>query len=393
MKLWLGVALTMMLIPLSRAEDWPVWRGPNADGISAETGWNPTSSPRIKWSREVGSGYASVTVAAGRLYTAGHADGQDTIVCLNTESGNEIWQYSYPSSTGTYKGPRATPVIDGENLYMVSRDGVVTCLNARDGKLVWKTDVLKESGNKDNQWGIATSAVISGDLVLLNIGARGTALDKKSGKVVWKSKGEQSYASPVVVERGGKTMAFVFAAQSLEMVDVSNGASLASYPWKTQYGVNGADPLLVGDQVFITTGYDKGCALLDYSSGQLKKVWENSLMSSQFSSCVQIDGYIYGIDGQTKSKGYLRCLSVADGSEQWSMRIGFGSLMVADNKIIALDEKGTLYFARAVPEKYEELARFKTGLKQLCWTQPVLANGTIYCRNDKGTLIAIDVSK
>lgn len=390
---WVGILFVSMIIPSVQGEDWPIWRGPNADGISAESGWDAASAS-ITWSRELGDGYSTVSVKDGKVYSAGHVDGQDIVYCLNAENGDELWRYSYPCSTGSFKGPRATPVLDGESVYMVSREGVVYCLKAEDGSLGWKTEALAASDSDNNQWGIASSAVIHGNLILLNIGDHGTALDKQTGKVVWKSKGAQSYASPVVFEYEGKTCAFMFAAQKLAMVDVSTGESLSSYAWETQYGVNGADPLLIDDnKVFITTGYKKGCALLDYSSGKLVEVWKNEQISSQFSSCVYIDGYIYGVDGQTKAKGFLRCISAEDGSEQWSMPIGFGSLMAADGKLIALGERGTLYFARAVPQKYDEISQFDTGLGQLCWTAPVLANGTIYCRNDKGELVAVNVSK
>ena len=114
-------------------------------------------------------------------------------------------------------------------------------------------------------------------------------------------------------------------------------------------------------------------------------------MKNQFSSSVHIDGYIYGVDGQTKKKGFLRCISAKDGDEEWSMPMGFGSLIAADGKLIALGEDGTLYFAEASPKKYAEISKFETGLSKLCWTPPVLANGIVYCRNDKGTLVAIDV--
>lgn len=392
MKIWIGCFL-LMGVSLAQAEDWPAWRGPSANGISVETGWSAESA-KIKWTKEVGVGYSSVSVKDGKIFTAGFNDGNDTVFCLNAENGETIWRYSYPTSSGSYKGPRATPVIDGENLYMVSRDGVVYCLTAADGKPVWKTDVLKVTGAKNSTWGIATSAVIHDDLVLLNIGTKGTALNKATGKVVWSSKGEQGYASPVVFEFQGKTCLFLFSEKTLEMVEAKTGKSISSYKWKTRYGVNGGDPLLVpGNKVFISTGYKRGCTLLDYSSGKLEKVWENNLIQSHFGSCVLIGREIYGIDGQTKSKGFLRCISVENGSEKWNTQIGFGSLMVADGKLIVLDEKGTLHFAKAVPDKYVEIAKPGTGLKKLCWTQPVLANGIVYCRNDKGKLVAVDVSK
>jgi outer membrane protein assembly factor BamB len=114
-------------------------------------------------------------------------------------------------------------------------------------------------------------------------------------------------------------------------------------------------------------------------------------MRNQFSSSIYIDGYIYGVDGQTKKKGFLRCIDAKDGTEKWNMKIGFGSLIAADGKLIALGERGTLYFAEAVPGAYKEIHQMETGLTQLCWTPPVIANGIVYCRNDKGKLVAVSV--
>ena len=133
--------------------------------------------------------------------------------------------------------------------------------------------------------------------------------------------------------------------------------------------------------------------MLDLSSGKLKKLWDSDIMKAQFSSCIYSDGYIYGVSGQTKKKGHLRCISAKNGDEEWSMQVGFGSLIAADGKLIVLGEKGTLYFAEMTADKYAEISTFETGLSQLCWTPPVLANGVVYCRNDKGMLVAVDVRK
>jgi outer membrane protein assembly factor BamB len=195
----------------------------------------------------------------------------------------------------------------------------------------------------------------------------------------------------VVFDHKGKRLAAIFSTPGLQIVEAKTGKKLADYEWKTAYGINGADPVIIGNKIFISSGYKHGAVLLDFSTGKLKKVWENDTMKNQFSSSIYLDGYIYGIDGQTKKKGFLRCLSVKDGSEQWKMKIGFGSLIIVDGKLIALGEKGTLYFAEANSKKYVEISTFKTGLSQLCWTPPILANGIVYCRNDKGTLVAVDV--
>jgi outer membrane protein assembly factor BamB len=373
------------------ADDWYTWRGPNGNGISAETGLNPKGASKL-WTTELGKGHSTVSVIGGKLYTMGNLDDKDVVYCLNVKTGEKIWDYSYACEAGNYAGPRATPVVDGGNLYVVNRNALLICLDAETGAKKWETDVLGKTGNDNNRWGTSSSAVIEGDLILLNMGESGSAVDKNTGNIVWKSLGSQSYASPVVFEHKGQKLAAIFSAAGLQIVEVKTGKKVDGYEWKTKYDINGADPLVIGDQIFISSGYDRGCTLLDFSSGKLKKVWESDILKTQFSSAIYADGYIYGVDGQTKKKGFLRCISVENGEEVWNMPIGFGSLIAADGKIMALGERGTLYFAELTPKAYTEISVFETGLSQLCWTPPVLANGVVYCRNDKGTLVAVDVS-
>jgi outer membrane protein assembly factor BamB len=393
MKKWIGFGLVTALAVAALGDDWPVWRGPNDNGISNETGWSLKGAKKT-WTKELGVGYSSVTVKGDRLYTMGHKDGNDVVYCLDASTGEEIWTQSYPCAPGKYKGPRATPVIDGDFVYAVSRDAEVRCFDAASGKEVWKTDVLGETGNANIKWGISTSPVIEGDLLLLNIGESGVALKKKDGAIDWKSRGASSYASPVVFDYKNKRTAAIFAGDGLRLVVAATGKELGFLPWEPKYKVNGADPLILdNDRMFIASGYGYGCALLDYSSGKIEKVWENDRIKPHFGTPVAMDGYIYGEDGQTKGKGFLRCISVEDGSEQWNSPIGFGSLMAADGRLIVLTEGGELQEIEASPKALKQIATFNTGLGKLCWTAPVLANGIIYCRNDKGTLVAIDVSK
>lgn len=377
--------------------DWPVWRGPDNNGISKETGWNPAGAKKL-WTKELGDGYSSVSVKDGRLYTTGFSSGddkagKDTVYCLDAKTGKEIWSHSYPCQAGSYKGPRATPVCDGDVVYMFSREGLLICLDAASGKVKWETDVLTGTGNQNIKWGLASSPVVEGDLILLNVGSTGTAVDKTSGKIKWKSAGTSGYASPVVFDFKGKRCAAIFSAPGLQVVDVKTGGKISAFAWETKYDVNSADPLVIGERIFISSGYGRGCGMLDLSSGELKLVWENTLLKAHFGSDVCIDGFIYGVDGQAKGKGALRCVSVADGSEKWNAPVNFGSLMAADGKLIVLGEDGTLSFADVSSKKYNEISKMDTGIGPLCWTAPVLANGIIYCRNDKGTLVAIDVSK
>jgi outer membrane protein assembly factor BamB len=159
------------------------------------------------------------------------------------------------------------------------------------------------------------------------------------------------------------------------------------FPWKTQYDVNAADPIVIGgDRFFITSGYGHGCALIQVSGGEPTLVWENKNMSSQMSGGVLWQGHVYGIDDKQ-----LRCLSLDTGEVKWTEKsVGKGSLMLADGKLIVLGEKGELYCAETSPAGFKVISRAQV-LGGKCWTTPVLSNGRIYCRNAKGDFVCLDV--
>jgi len=388
MKKWIW--LIAFFAAVSFGEDWYTWRGPDANGISKETGIDGSVAATV-WTKELGVGYSAVSVKEGRLYTMGHTEKQDTVFCLDALSGEEIWSHTYACKTGNFKGPRATPVVNGEAVYIVSREGQVFCFDVKSGAVNWSTDVLDETGLKNITWGISSSVVAEGDLLLIGIGAAGIALNSDDGKIIWESGGAHSYATPVVFDLKGERVAAIFSQPGLKIVDVYNGKVLAELEWETKHDINGADPVLIGDKLFITSGYGRGCAMLDASGDALKILWENTLMNSHFSSSLLLDGFLYGVDAQAGKKGSLRCLSAKDGSEQWSAPLGHGSLIAADGQLIVLTDDGTLYFVKASPKAYKELVTFDTGIGKLCWTAPVLANGMLYCRNEKGSLIAVRV--
>jgi len=392
----LVIALTAALCCQTAAtDDWPRWRGPNADGVSAESDWDPTSlatEPRVVWSINVGPGHSAPAVRGRNLYTMGNVDDEDIVYCLNAETGAEIWRRGYGSPPGEYGGPRATPVLAGERLYTVSRWGQVVCLDASSGRLEWWRK-LSDLGIHLPKWGVSGSPRVHGNAVILNAGSHGVALDATTGETIWASPpGTGGYATPVVFPRNGRDCVAIFAAKGLSLVDVANGSKILSYPWSTDYDVNAADPVVSGTRVFVSSGYETGCALLDVGGEQATKVWRNKRMRNQFSSSVLIDGHLYGVDGNT-GRGALTCLRFADGERVWAQKGGYEALMAADGKLIAIDKTGALVVANASPSAYQELARAKVlpskGAK--FWTAPVLANGRIYCRNSKGDLACVDV--
>jgi outer membrane protein assembly factor BamB len=181
----------------------------------------------------------------------------------------------------------------------------------------------------------------------------------------------------------------MFGAKQVTVVDAS-GRKLASFPWETQYDVNAADPVYFDGKLLITSGYGKGCALLDLA-GTGRALWQNTNLRGHFCSPVFVDGFIFGIDGQTGS-GQLKCLDPKTGEVKWSQAGRFENMTVAAGKIIALNSGGELIVAEAVSTGYKELAKASVlGGGGQKWTAPVLANGLIYCRGGEGDLVCVDV--
>ena len=372
------------------ARDWPVWRGPEHDGISTEKDWTPKGITKVLWSKKIGDGYAAFVVKDKHAYSMGNSKGEDSVYCFDAETGKKIWQYTYScDARGSYKGPRATPVINGKNIYCFSKAGEIHCINASTGRKKWVVNV-NSLGARNISWQYSASPLVTAGMVIVNAGKHGIALDKKTGKTIWASSGKGGYAAPVRL--GNKII--IFGEKALYAVDLKTGKELWSYPWQTNYNVNAADPLVDKNWIFISSGYGRGCAMLDISSGKPELKWENKNMCSHFSSPVYVDGYIYGVTGNAGSRKALVCLNAKNGKLEWRENLKFGSLMVAGNKLIYLDEKGTMTIGKFSRKGFKTIIsqRVLSGAGK-CWTMPVLSNGKIFCRGSNGKTVCLDVSK
>ncbi len=378
----------------SEVYDWPQFRGANRDGISRENQWTPLAlqgAAKILWKVEVGAGYSAVSIKGDRLFTMGHKDNSDTLYALSLKDGKALWKHSYPCEAGSYPGPRATPATDGKLVYSLSREGLLLCLDAATGAVKWSKDLMKEYGAVNLGWGFSGSPVIKGDKVLVNAGEYGVVLNRNTGAKVWSSPGGKGgYAAPVEFSAGGKERLALFGAKALYGVDLETGNKLWSFPWKTAYDINAADPIVSAGLMFISSGYNNAGTVIDISGLAPREVWKNKTMKNQFSSCVLVNGFLYGFDGNT-GNGSLKCIDFKTGAEKWSQKIGFGSLSAAGNHLIALNEEGDLFVIKASPEKYEEISSARKVLEKTCWTAPVLCRGVLYCRNSGGTLVALNL--
>ena len=377
------------------ALDWPRWRGPNANGITGEA-INTSAlaaGPKVVWKKDVGVGYSSVAVSGSLLYTMGNTARNDVVSCIEVGTGNTVWSYSYPCYPGSYPGPRATPTIDGDTVYTLGREGHLFCFIAATGEVRWQSHLSDDFGIRPPGWDFGGSPVVVGNLLLINAGRSGLALDKRTGRKVWDSgTASTAYATPVVYVDGGATAAAIFGQDSVYGVNVQTGAVLWSYPWRTGSDVNAADPIVSDGKVFVATAYNKGCAVIDFSGNRTRVVWQSKIFQTHFSSFVLIDGYLYGNDGDARqpTSGTFRCVDFDTGREQWSRRLGFGSLIAAGNKLVLLTSLGSLYVIEATPKGFLQLADTSLPRGQY-WGPPALANGFLYCRTTTGDLYCIDV--
>lgn len=387
-------ALLFVIGMSANAADWPHWRGPDYNGISKETGWSSTwtgESPRQLWKAKVGTGFASFAVSSGRAYTTGNEKDQDTVFCFDANTGEEIWKHSYPAKLDPkyYEGgTSATPTVHGDHVFTFSKRGMVHCLDAASGTVIWSKNLAEEVKAEMPTWGFAGSVLIEGDLAILNIGSAGAALDKKTGKVVWSSGTAASgYSSGVPFDSGNERAVMLAIERDVVAVKARDGKEVWRFPWKTQYDVNAADPILFDGKVFISSGYNHGGGVFDVGSNPPKEIWNNKNMRNHMNSSVLWQGHVYGVD-----ENQLRCLDFNTGQVKWTDKAsGKGSLMLADGKLIVLSDKGELIVADASPSGFKPLSR-KQVLGGKCWTVPVLANGKIYCRNAAGDVVCLDVS-
>ncbi len=384
--------------------EWPRWRGPNGDGISNETNWDPKAlagGPKILWKVDVRRGYSNVAIKDNRLYTMGQEVIENVVICLNAETGEEFWRYSFKGFLDLH----STPTIDGKYVYVLSPEGILFCLKAKNGKVRWMRDLKDEFETEDISYGYSGSPVIVDDLIILNVNTAGIALDKKTGDLIWVSnihtnkKNRFGYhATPVLYDHEVKRCTLLFSGTGLSLVEVKGGKQLWFYEWGRTDTANCADPIVIEDKVFISAGYmaDKG-ALLDITGNVPRVVWENENMGTEFSTAVYVDGYLYGSDGDHGELCPLRCIDVKTGDVMWEKEMKMASLIAADGKLIILEEDGTLHIAEATPLSYKEISSGDVleGEKKMrkFYTPHVLYKGKIYIRNFAGDLICIDVSK
>lgn len=404
--------------------DWEAFLGPTGDSKSPETGirtvWPDEGLP-IVWQRKLDTSYSAPAISKGRLFLSVRSGDVAKILCLNAETGEPLWENGYPSDYEDYygynNGPRCSPIVDDDRVYLYGADGKLCCMHVTDGQSLWTVDTVEKFGVVQNFFGVGSAPVIEGDLLIVQVGGsppnsppihtgevKGNgsgvvAFDKYTGKVRYQLSDElASYSSPALATIGDRRWCFVFARGGLLGFDPKSGKLDFHYPWRSPLleSVNASNPVVVGDQVFISETYGPGSSLLKVHPGGYDVVWADEVrsrrksMQTHWNTAIHHEGYLYGSSGRHSQNAELRCIELATGKVQWSQPgLARCSLLYVDGHMICLSEYGPLLLFRATPEKLDVVAQSilkdnngRQLLKYPCWAAPVLSHGLLYVRGD-----------
>ncbi|MFV1968202.1 MAG: PQQ-binding-like beta-propeller repeat protein, partial [Pirellulaceae bacterium] len=378
---------------------WPWFHGPHRDNLSTDTGllasW-PSEGPPLDWEvAGIGIGYSSVSIANGLMYTVGNKDGQTMISAIDLR-GNIQWQAANGSAyEREYPGTRGTPTIDGDRLYHQSPMGNIVCLKASDGTQMWTANSLQRFNAPNLKWALAESLVIDGDRVITCPGGDEVsvaALDKMTGETVWKAEGtgeKTSYATPSIAETNGMRMILTMNAKSFIGVNADTGKLLFRHPFETKYDINALQPIFHDGHVFVsggygTTGSDLLKVTVEGDRASVELVWRSRELDNRHGGVVLLDGHLYGAADSFNGAKWI-CLDWKTGDMKWAERgVGKGSLTYADGMLYTMSEKRLVGLAKATPEGFELVSKFRipSGGSGATWAHPVVCGGRLYIRHD-----------
>jgi outer membrane protein assembly factor BamB len=382
--------------------DWFQWRGPNRDGISQETGllqeWPKGGPPQVWRSGGVGNGYSSFSSSGGRLYTLGARAGVEYIVALDRATGKKVWEAQngrrFENDRGD--GPRSTPTVDGDRLYVFGGSGDLTALDAATGKKIWSINVVQKFGGVNPYWGYSESPLIVGDRILINAGGRRAgivAVAKADGSTLWQQHSDGAgYSSPMLLRTGSLNQVIYFTESRTLAIDPRDGRLLWSHNKAANGTANVATPIVRGTRVFVSSDYGTGAALLDVrAAGNIataNEIYFTREMRNHHSSSVLIGEHLYGF-----SSSILTALRFDTGAMAWRDRsVGKGSLAFADNRLYIYSEGGVVGLADASPDAYRERGRFTLPQQSgsPTWSHPIITGGFLILR-DQDSVYAYNV--
>ncbi len=406
------------------AEDWSEFLGSRGDMTSREMPLRldfGSNGPLLIWEMATGSGYAAPSVVGGRLVFFHRAGDEARVECVDAETGQNHWTFAYPTGyTDRFNfsnGPRSSPVISDGKVYVHGAEGRLHCLDLASGKLLWKLDTSEQYKVPQDFFGVGSSPIVYGKLLILAIGAPEgpcvVALDKETGKEVWRAgkTWRAGYATPMVATLNGKPRVLFFAGGDddpptggLIGIDPANGRVAFEFPFRSRIvnSVNASNPVVSGNQIFISSSYNTGAVLLEVGDNdRIKEVWRTRKFGAHFMTPIVREQFLYGITGAGMGDTEIACVDWASGDVKWHtapnwpttvvqagekrevMMSSFrGSLLGLTDGFLILGERGHLAFGKMTPDGYTELSRTSLFYADETWTPPVISRGLLYiCQN------------
>jgi outer membrane protein assembly factor BamB len=397
--------IILLSLPLAvRADDWPQWLGPRRDNSTSEKVAPWKEAPKVLWRVPMSKGYSAPVVAGGRVFvhaSVGDKNSEEEVVAIDAASGKVIWRQPY--SRGFAKGgPRATVAVAGKYVYAFGATGILSCYEAETGTKKWQVDAYKQLGASATKFGVCCSPMVIGNVVLVSVGGKGNCLaafDTDKGELLWKGFDEPaSTSSPVLMAapaQPGKLPDVVFMTTlRLLAVNPLSGELSWEYPLVFQPAGASTTPLVIGDRIMTST-MTNGSTLLQVAVKDSKRaasqLWQNKDAMGYFSTGVAGAGdllFVMTNELQPTPTCTLRCLDGKNGKELWAKeKIGYyhaNAIRTGDDRLLILDDAGTLILAEADTKGYRELARAKVSGGS--FSVPALANGRLYIRDDKEVL-------
>jgi outer membrane protein assembly factor BamB len=420
----IGPALLLTLLAgEAAAADWPQWRGPTHDGHAAGeqlVDALPAAGPPILWIRELGQGYSGFAVVDGRAYTQTQSLYEQSVVCLDGETGKTIWTYSYGwpyDGGGLYPGPRSTPAVHEGNVYFAAPSGLVGCLTAADGSLVWSVNVTEKFHGRGTDFGYSASPLVIDGLIILPVGGPGAsvvALSLKDGSTVWKSGSQPaSYSTLLPIEWRDEPLVIALLQNSLACFHRRSGELWWELPMSQGYDEHAAAPIYREPLLFVAGPFKSGAQVFrldsDARQGEAREgdaregeapaeplarrckpvpVWLCDQLSNDVASSVLEGDTIFGFDLKDMqsrlhrpSRGEFRAVDFLTGEVRWSSdEPGHAQIIAADGKLVLFNDRGEVILAQASPMAYKELGRVTLFPDEICWTAPALSDGRFYLR-------------
>jgi outer membrane protein assembly factor BamB len=432
MKLYIGFVLLLGLAGASlaappksfdlppgaatRSFDWPQWQGTDRDAVSKERGllqeW-PKGGPPLAWkAKDLGGGYSAPSIAAGRIFLMSNRGTDEVVWALSETDGKPLWvspigQAFVQRVPQGKEGPGCTPTVDGDRLYVIGNGGNLACLQVSDGKILWQKSLTRDFGGRIPAWSYRESPLIDGDKLICTPGGQGAtlvALDKSTGKTIWKSAVPgtgAAYASAIAIDFEGVRQYVQFTQKTLVGVAAEDGKFLWKYdkPANRQ-GINCSTPIYQDGCIFAASAYAAGGGLVKLSKtsdGGIKadEVYFTKKMQNHHGGMIVVDGYLYGANGGNGG-GALLCLDFKTGKVMWDQRLENrapkGAIALADSRLYYRTETGAVLLIEPTPKAYVEHGRFEHPDRSDApdWSHPVIANGKLYLR-DQDVLLCYDV--